>query len=158
MFLSFQADVLLLIDAFEQVGNPFLEDSGHLIDLESSIIMSEEVVQNTRNVVQHGQARYNAFVENRLSSQKEAFTDSILLAKLKLFQDKSYTARKPTDIRKLKNENKLNTRINKAIQARRDTSELLSHESSSYRPSLTKNGGMYHGTKSELLGCLLQPA
>ena len=119
--------------------------------------MPDVVVDNTRNIVNYGQIKYDTFVKERLSSQNKAFTDSLPLTKLKLFQDKSYTARKPTEIRKLKNENKLNTRINKASQAGRDTSSLFSHESSEYPPSLTKNGGMYHGTKSEILECLPKP-
>lgn len=119
--------------------------------------MSDEVVDNARNIIKHGRAKYNQFVQERLSSQKEAFTDSIPLTKLKLFQDKSYTARKHTYVKKLRNENKLNTKINKAIQAGRDTSLLISQKTSEYPSSLTKNGRMYHGTKSEILQCLPKP-
>ena len=51
MYMFFlQADVLALVDAFDQLGNPFMEDSGDLIDLDQSIIMPPDVVENVRKV------------------------------------------------------------------------------------------------------------
>ena len=40
----FADDVLALIEAFQALGNPFLEESGLLIELDGSIIMSEQVI------------------------------------------------------------------------------------------------------------------
>ena len=47
---NFKSDVLAMIEAFEELGNPFLEDSGDLLDLDQSIIMPQEVVNNIRNI------------------------------------------------------------------------------------------------------------
>ena len=39
---------MALMDAFEQLGNPFMEDSGELLDLDQSLIMPPDVVDNVR--------------------------------------------------------------------------------------------------------------
>ena len=46
---DFKTDVNSLVDAFEQLGNQFLEDSGELHDLDQSVIMPTEIVSSTRN-------------------------------------------------------------------------------------------------------------
>ena len=56
--LDFQSDVLSLVDAFEQLGSPFLDDSCDLIDLDQSIIMPLEVVNSMRNIEETGQELY----------------------------------------------------------------------------------------------------
>ena len=42
---DFKANVNSLVDAFEQLGNPFLEDSGEMLDLDQSLIIPFEVVK-----------------------------------------------------------------------------------------------------------------
>ena len=81
-----QADVLALVDAFDQLGNPFMEDSGDLIDLDQSIIMPPDVVENVRKVKDIGVQKYQEFLETRITSQQEAFTATIPNTKLKLFK------------------------------------------------------------------------
>ncbi len=46
------------MDSFEGLGNPFLEDSVYLYDLDQSIIMPDEVVNNIRNAKAIGEAKY----------------------------------------------------------------------------------------------------
>ena len=41
--ITFRADVKELVDAFCNLGNPFLEDSGQLVELDGSVIMPAEV-------------------------------------------------------------------------------------------------------------------
>ena len=40
---TFKSDVQAMVETFVELGNPFLEDSGQLIELDGSIIMPDEV-------------------------------------------------------------------------------------------------------------------
>ena len=40
---TFKTDVQALVEALVDLGNPFLEDSGQLIELDGSVIMPDEV-------------------------------------------------------------------------------------------------------------------
>ena len=85
----FQSDVLALVDAFEELGNPFLEDKGELIELDGSTLMDQEVIDNVKNVKQIGLERYTEFLDKRISSQEESFTSTIHQTNLKLFKESS---------------------------------------------------------------------
>ena len=47
---NFRIDVLALVDSFEKLGNLWLETTGLLYDLNESIVMPEEVVNNVMNI------------------------------------------------------------------------------------------------------------
>ena len=47
---DFKSDVITLVGAFEQLGNPFLEDSGEMLDLHQSLVMPPDVVNDIRTV------------------------------------------------------------------------------------------------------------
>lgn len=119
--------------------------------------MPDDVVENIRNAAQHGKEKYKKFIDMRITSQSDAFTATLPLSKLKLFSERSSSAIKSLEVKKMKEEQQVTTRIHKAIQAGRDVSEVFAHESSNYPPSITKNGEMYHGTKSEIVSCLPVP-
>ena len=74
------------MDAFEQLGNPFLEDSGELLDLNRSIFMSPDVVDNVRKVKDIGLQLYTTFFNKRVSTQEDAFTATLHKTNLKLFK------------------------------------------------------------------------
>ena len=84
--LDFQSDVLSLVDAFEQLGIPSLEDSCDLIDLNQSIIMPFEVVNSMRNIEETRQELYSSFLNSRICSQEEAFTATMSKMNLNLFK------------------------------------------------------------------------
>ena len=78
--------MLALVDAFEQLGNPFMEDSGELFDLEQSLIIPPDVVDNVRKVKDIALQRYKAFVNKWIMSQEDAFPEPLPHIKLKLFK------------------------------------------------------------------------
>ena len=80
---DFKSDVIALMDAFEQLGNPFLEDSGEMLDLDQSLVMPPDVVNNMRTVKKIWLELYTIFLNNRIIAQKEAFTDRIKKYKFK---------------------------------------------------------------------------
>jgi hypothetical protein len=78
--------VCSLVEAFEDIGNPFLEESSDLLDLDESIIMPAEVVDNVRNVITIGEKLYWNFLQKRVFTQEEAFTTTITQGRLKFFK------------------------------------------------------------------------
>ena len=50
------------MNAFEQLGNPFLEDSGELLDLDQSIFMPPDVVGNVIKVKDIGSQLYTTYL------------------------------------------------------------------------------------------------
>ena len=70
-YFIWQADVVALVDAFEEAGNPFLEETGELVELEGSVLMDEEVINSVKNVKTIGLEKYVNFLDKRISSQKE---------------------------------------------------------------------------------------
>ena len=62
---AFKKDVLSLVSAIEDMGNPFEEDSTDLLVLDSKEIMDDTVVKAVREVLSIGQDQYKAFVEER---------------------------------------------------------------------------------------------
>ncbi len=72
-FQSDKSDVNVLVGAFEQLGNPLLEDGGELFDFDQSVIMSPDVVDSVIKVKKIGWHLYTAFVNKRVGSPEEAF-------------------------------------------------------------------------------------
>lgn len=148
--------MLALVDAFEELGNPFMEDSGELLDLGESIIMPQEIVDNMRNVKVIGFQRYKAFVEKRVSSQNEAFTAPLPHTKLKLFKASLSQPHRKSEVAAVKDQQTKVTQILLAANCGRNINDsVFSHENSAYPPSLTRKGHMHHGTKSEILDCIV---
>lgn len=144
------------MDAFEDLGNPFLEESGELLDLDESLVMPPYVVDNVRNVKDIGMQRYRAFLDKRVTSQEEAFTAPIKLTQLKLFKASLAQPCHKPNVAVFKDQQANVTQLLMAVQSGRTINEsVFSHETSRHPPSLTRRGQMHHGTKSEILDCIV---
>ena len=145
-----------LVKEFEDLGNPFLDESGELFDLDQSVIMPQEVVDCVRNVQTIGEKLYQDFLDKRICKGEVAFSAPMQQCKLKLFQHGLTQPKKHKScVSTLKDQHAKVTHILLAAQAGRCISDtVFKHESSEYPPSLTRNGRMYHGTKSEIIDCI----
>lgn len=147
--------MLALVDAFEELGNPFLEDKGELVELDGSTVMDQESINNVKNVKAIGSERYTDFLDKRISSQEEPFTGTIHQANLHIFKEPSRRPRQKSLATQAKEQQLKTSHILMASHAGREiTEELFSHESSDNPPSLTQKGVMHHGSKSEILDCI----
>lgn len=81
---------MALVEAFESLGYLFLDYSGELVDLDESVVMPSEVVENVRKVELIGHERYKIFLDKRIHYQEKAFTGPIAQIKLQFF--KAYQA------------------------------------------------------------------
>ena len=60
----FKKDVASLVSSFEEVGNPYEENSKDLFALESKVIVENAVIQTVKNVITIGQEQYNTFFKS----------------------------------------------------------------------------------------------
>ena len=75
---SFKTNILALVSAYEEFGNPFKEDSEYLIALDSREIMEEKVVESVKRAHAVGINQYKCFVKERFGSQNpKPLTDTI---------------------------------------------------------------------------------
>lgn len=154
---AFLRDVKSLTDVIEEKGNPFLDSSGDLLNLNSRYIADQTIVDNVHNLKKLGQEQYDTFVEERLTSQTKSIQEPIKKNKLSLFKqpavrEKSRTQQKLTS---LKNDCSLFSRLYVACQIRDgDLDEFFEHENQACPPSLSHLGKLRHGTKSDLVDCL----
>ena len=143
----------------EALGNPWLEDSGELYELDGSAIMPPDVVDNIKHIKDIGKSKYDEFVKLRIDTQEEAFTAVISQSNLKLFKDemerKKAVMTEKAVIAVLKDQQAKIVDIISAHQSGRLIEEtVLCHESSQYPPSLTRKGLMHQTTKSDIIQCI----
>ena len=67
------------------MGNPFLEQSGDLLVLDSKDIMDAAVVETVKKMKSVGEEQYKHFKEERLEKCTKPITDVIPKKKLPLF-------------------------------------------------------------------------
>ena len=87
---KFAKDVNALVETFEELGNPFLEDNGDLLTLDTKKIMSKEVIQTVNTIEENGKKQYNKFVSERLTATPNSpLSDTISKNNYPLFSKKS---------------------------------------------------------------------
>ena len=82
----FKKDVASLVSSFEEVGNPFEEDSKDLLALDSKVIVENALIHTVKNLVTIDQEQYNTPVEERFEKWTKEVTSVITNNKLPLFK------------------------------------------------------------------------
>ena len=109
-----------------------------------------------RKVAESGAKQFNEFFNDRLKEKKTSIYEIIKKNKFAIFTQPS----KPNnasnmEITILKKTCQLFSRLYIACQNRDgNLDELFSHDNDSYPPSISKNGDLIPGSKSDLLHCL----
>ena len=153
---AFDKDVRSLVSAFEELGNPFLEETTDIVVLDTKEIASASVAHSVHNVQKVGKEALESFVQERLIERKKPLSDVLSRNKLPLFGSLSAKAQ-PKDKQKvasLKSDVHLFSRLYIACQTREgNLDDFFSHENQPFPPSLSEAGKLRSGTKSDLLQC-----
>ena len=88
---TFKEDANSLMRAFSEQGNPFMEDTGKLISLETSNIMDKHVVHTVKTILERGKEEYDSFYIQRIKKIKVPWSITIHLNKLPLFKKRRRT-------------------------------------------------------------------
>ena len=68
--LSFTKDVKSLISVIDDMGNPFTDESGDLLVLDTKNLADASVVKTVEEIETLGQEQFETFVKERLSEEK----------------------------------------------------------------------------------------
>ena len=77
--MTFKEEVMTIVCVFEDIGNPFQEDSGELLTLDTREIMNDDVIETTRNIVKMGEQQYAIilFIRERFVKKSKPINDPI---------------------------------------------------------------------------------
>ena len=154
----FVQQVKSVVEEFQTLGNPFSEGNDEMIQLHTRDIMDDESVQCLMTIKQRGQEKYHNFIEHRLKTNSIHITDTITKTSVTLFNKSPTKPRRlPHTYALLKEETALFSKLYMACQTRQgDLPAFFRHENYPFPPSLSQNGSLRTGTKSDLIGCLEQ--
>jgi len=115
------------------MGNPFMEDSMDLLNLNSKAVMPEKVENDLKNIYSLGKAKYYQFMEERFKSNSKSVGDTIPLNNLTMFSKPETEQTKAADgLTELKNDMALFTKFYIASQTiEGDVDEFFRHENQS---------------------------
>ncbi|XP_048003917.1 uncharacterized protein LOC125240114 [Leguminivora glycinivorella] len=142
------------------LGNPFLEETTELYNIDTKVVALSEVTSTIRTIEERGEAQYLNFCKERLNSGK-SLHEPIKQNKYSLFTTHHTKARKSisktkSKITGLKNDCSLFSKLYIATCEHRtgNLESFFSHENQPTPPSLSAMGKLRSGTKADLLKSL----
>jgi len=153
----FLKDVNALVDKFQQLGNPFQDDSGTLFSLQSKYVIEHSTAAAMCTIFEKGKCQYGQFVKERLVDRSVSLLKTLKRNKLAPFAEKQSTSDSKSKQRvvTLKNDCVLFSQLYIGCQTRNgDIDEFFHHENQSARPSLSDGGRLRFTNKSDLSQCL----
>ena len=154
---TFLDNVKNLVKVYEEMGNPFLEESDDLLTLDSQEIADEMMVRTVRDVENIGKKQYDEFVQKRLIEKSQSIYDPIKCNKLPLFRSPPVRERNKSQlaVQSLKSDRELFSRLFISCQTRGgDLLNFFKHENQQAPPSLSDFGKQRTADKAKLLPVL----
>lgn len=117
---SLAKEVRSLVSTFEEYGNPFQEDSGELVVLDTKDVIPSDVVKSVREVLSIGRRQCDNFIETRFVQRTTPITEPITTNKLTLFSTPKTkgVSKGKIQLAALKNDCSLFSRLYIACQSR----------------------------------------
>ena len=142
----------LLYAKCQEYGNVFSDNSHTLYDLSTGIVRPSSTIDSILSLESIGRNQYEPYVHKRLVDITVGIEPPIVANKLELMKLPKKNKSKNQEVRDLKDLAATLSQLYVANQARGgDTTEFFSHENVPIPPSISKDGHLYHGTKSDLL-------
>ena len=155
--VTFASEVQALVEVIEDLGSPFMEESGDHLVLDTRDIPDPAVVTTVRGIEKKGHDQYDSFVTGRLVDRTSPVSDTISKNSMPLFNRPSKrTPSKATHIiTSLKSDCALFSRLYITCQTQDGhLDNFFKHENHAYPPSLSQLGKLQFGTKADLTDCL----
>ena len=153
---NFLEHVRQMTNAIEEQGNPFMEDTKDLIVLDTKEIMGADVAESHKQLLNIGREQYEKFTREMYEGNS-IFYYSLKRNKLPLFSGKSapdISSSKPK-LQSMKDDCQLFSCMFISCQSRQcDLRKFFMHENQTAPPSLSQNGSLNIGTKSDLMTVL----
>lgn len=147
-----------LLQCFIENGNPFEEECTDPITLKSKVIFDENSCSSIKNCKSIGLKKYSSFVKERFVDKTVDVMATITSNSLPLFRDigKKKKSKSSAKIKLLKSDCELFSKLFIAAQNRSggDLNEFFKHKNQAFPPSISENGSIRLGTKSDILKSL----
>lgn len=152
--LSFAADVRNLIDVIRSKGNPFLDRTEDLVNLDGVISEDSQSVFELEKV---GQKQYSEFVKKVIVERTVPVDNAIKKNNILIFKIKAHRKPQPKKFQLFKSNASLFCRMYIASDKRGgDLKTFFAHEAHCFPPSMAySEDKMYHPNKSAIVQCIL---
>ena len=157
---TFVHDISSLTQVICEMGNPFLEETQDLFSLDTKEFANPGMIRVVQEMETIGKKQAEVFYTERLIQNKKPISDKITKNKFQLFgaKGKKTTSTRSGKIDSLKSDCSLFSRLYIACQTRnKNLDGFFMHENQPSPPSLSLNGNLRIGSKSELLSKCLEP-
>ena len=116
---QFRSDIEKLTMTIKEYRNPFSEDSkDYLIVLHTSSLKKRVPVDNVMKIAEVGEKAYEVFIKERFIERKERISKTISMNNLRIFDNETTHGKKEQQIKCLKNDVSLFSRLFIACQNR----------------------------------------
>jgi hypothetical protein len=141
------------------MGNPFADDGKCIYAVDMHNICFDAVIDTVSNIETLGREQFNAFVKDRLQQHTVLINEPLPINKLTFFKQSSAKANgrslPHSKLAAARNDCSLFPKLYIACQKRSgELDTFFAHENQPTPPSLSSDGSMRFGTKSDLLACL----
>ena len=144
-----------LLATVEGMGNPFLEDSGDMLTLDTKVVMNNDAIQTVNAMEEIGKRQFSECVEDRLkSASNKPLSDIMSTIKLALFiiPQPKQRSRSKEQVACLKTNCTLFSRLYIACRARQSNLDsFFEHENQACPPSISDMDQQLQGSKSDLM-------
>ena len=133
-----------------------MESSEHLLVLDTHDIVDSSVTDTIKNIVKNSKRQYEEFVTKCLVKRNKSLFDPIQTNKNFLFScpPSKIVSKQKMQIVTLKQNCSLFAQLYVSCQVREgDLDDFFQHENQSFLPSLSQQGNLHHGSKSDSLEC-----
>ena len=156
---KFRTNLRQLIDTLFQWGNPFSNQDDKLFAIDTGRLAKDNVIESIHLMENIGKQQFDQFVKDRLVDQVTPIHFPIHQNKLALFatMNTSSTINKAiSKIKLAKSDSNLFSRLYIGCDTRgADLNDFFSHENHPFPPSLSDNGDLLTGTKSDIIIILI---
>ena len=151
---AFFEKVKQLTKVMEEMGNPFEEESGYLLTLDTKDIADPSAAQLIATHHERGKDKFNSFMANLQCENDCSFYQPIKKNRITFFTNEPKSASK-SETKLLKEDCNLFSRLFISCQNRQcDLQEFFKHENQSFPASLSNKGKLHTCTKSDLVDVL----
>ncbi|XP_037025687.1 uncharacterized protein LOC119067048 [Bradysia coprophila] len=155
--IRFMTDVTSLLSTIEQYGNPFEDESPYLVTLVSKSQLDEQATQTVKRLAEIGKIQYSDFLSKRLQSHEINFYEPVKMNKLNIFKEQSVRKVSALTVKNkmLRNDCELFSRLYLGATNRKvDLDQFFNYENQPFPPSISNNGHLRNGPKSNIVDCL----
>ena len=153
----FVKHVKSLHGTYLEYGNVFMDDNDVLYDISSGTTCPSSAIDSIMSLESNGKIQCEEFVQERLVDRLVPLDKPIKSNKYQLMKERKVAKKKSSEVKDLKNLASTLSQLYVANQVRGgDTLDFFSYENVKHPPSISKDGGLYHGTKSDLVEELLE--